>query len=61
MAGVVMSKVLQIGDWFGEVWLTPVKDLIMSAVYVASLLGNTVLWEGRRFKVTGGCAMQEER
>jgi hypothetical protein len=37
----------------------PVKDLVMTGIYFASLLGNTVRWGGRRFKLLAGGAMRE--
>jgi len=60
MAAAMTGKVLGRRYLLDDAWLTPVKDLIMTAVDVATLLGNTVLWRGRRFRVTSGCEIQEE-
>lgn len=42
----------------GQILLVPVKDLFMSAIWVASFLGDTVWWSGRRFRVLSGGEME---
>jgi ceramide glucosyltransferase len=32
-------------------WLLPLKDLAVSAIWVASWLGRTVEWSGQRFRI----------
>ena len=32
-------------------WLTPVKDFLLAAIWMAAFLGGTVEWRGRRLKV----------
>lgn len=34
-----------------SLWLLPAKDLVMSAIWVASWLGREVEWSGQRFRV----------
>jgi ceramide glucosyltransferase len=35
------------GPW----WLVPVSDVLSFVVFLASFLSNTVVWQGRRFRV----------
>ncbi len=37
-----------------DLWLVPIKDLIMAAVWAVGLTGNTVEWRGRRLMLLGG-------
>ncbi len=37
-------------------WLVPVRDLLSFAVFVASFLGRSVNWKGRRYRLFGGKA-----
>jgi hypothetical protein len=39
--------------------MVPIKDLIMTGVWFASLLSNKVTWAGRQFKVARSGAMRE--
>lgn len=59
MAAIMIDKVLDLPASFRDLWLVPVKDLVMTGIYFASLLGNTVRWGGRRFKLLAGGAMRE--
>jgi hypothetical protein len=42
-----------------DVLLIPFKDLVMTAIYFASLTGRTVKWGGRRFQLMAGGVMRE--
>lgn len=42
-------------DWL----LLPVKDLLISGIWVLSFLGNTVWWSGRRFRVLANGEMTD--
>jgi hypothetical protein len=42
-----------------DLWLVPIKDLVMTGVWFASLLSNKVSWAGRQFQVQRGGAMHE--
>lgn len=59
MGAVVMARVLGLPGLCADLWLLPVKDLVMTGIWFASLLGNTVRWGGRRFRLLGGGAMRE--
>jgi ceramide glucosyltransferase len=59
MAAVMVGRVLKMPDLLGDIWLLPFKDLLMTGIYFASLTGKTVLWGGRRFRLTPGGAMHE--
>lgn len=59
MAATMITKVLDLPASFGDLWIVPLKDLVMTGIYFAGLAGNTVLWGGRRFKLIPGGAMRE--
>ena len=42
-----------------DVWLVPLKDLVMAAIWAASLIGNEVAWGGRRFTISRDGVMRE--
>jgi hypothetical protein len=51
--------VIKMPEMFSQLWLVPIKDLIMTGVWFTSLLSNNVMWAGRKFKVIRGGAMHE--
>jgi ceramide glucosyltransferase len=59
MAALIVAKVLKFPEFVRDVWMVPMKDLILAAVWAASLAGNTVEWGGRRFRVTRDGVMHE--
>lgn len=59
MGSVMIGKVLKAPEALSDVWLIPIKDLVMTGIYFASLAGRTVLWGGRRFRLMAGGAMRE--
>jgi ceramide glucosyltransferase len=59
MAAVMIGKVLKRPQSLSDVLLIPFKDLVMTAVYFASLTGKTVKWGGRRFQLMAGGVMRE--
>jgi ceramide glucosyltransferase len=59
MAAVIMTRVLKLKDRLRDLWMVVPKDFVMTAIYFASLAGNTVLWGGRRFRLLRGGAMRE--
>lgn len=59
MAAVIVERVLKMRELVRDVWLVPLKDLVMAAIWVASLAGNTVTWGGRRFTVARDGVMRE--
>ena len=59
MASVMIGKVLKRPQPLSDVLLIPFKDLVMTAIYFASLTGKTVQWGGRRFLLMAGGVMRE--
>ena len=59
MSAAIVSRVLKMPEMLTELWMVPIKDLIMTGVWFASLLSNKVMWAGRQFKVIRGGAMRE--
>jgi ceramide glucosyltransferase len=59
MSAAIVGRVLKMPEMLGELWLVPFKDLIMTGVWIGSLLSNKVMWAGRQFKVIRGGAMRE--
>jgi ceramide glucosyltransferase len=51
MSALMLSRVLLVPELIRDVWLVPIKDLCMSAVWFASLLSNKVVWAGRRLEI----------
>ena len=37
-----------------DLWLLPLRDFVALAIWIASFMGNTVVWRGLRFKVRNG-------
>ncbi len=56
---LMISKVLALPDQRNDGWLAPVKDLLMTAVWAASLFSNEVLWGRRRLRIQPDGSMQE--
>jgi len=61
MAAVVVGVVLRLPEALSDLWMVPVKDLIMAGIWFASLTGNEVDWSGRRYRLLGGGRMEEIR
>jgi ceramide glucosyltransferase len=59
MARLMICRVLELPDLGRDAWLVPLKDLMMTAVWFASLVGNEVKWAGRRLRILPGGAMRE--
>ena len=59
MATLMIGKVLKRPQPLSDVLLIPFKDLVMTAIYFASLTGKTVKWGGRRFLLMAGGVMRE--
>ena len=55
----MIGKVLGLTDQRRDAWLTPLKDLVMTAVWAAGLFSNEVLWGGRRLRIRPDGTMQE--
>ena len=59
MSAAIVSRVVKMPEMLSDLWLVPIKDLIMTGVWFASLLSNNVMWAGRKFKVIRSGAMHE--
>lgn len=59
MAALTFRRVLRLPVRLGELFLTPVKDILMQAVWVRSLTGDTVEWRGRKLRLLPTGEMEE--
>jgi len=59
MSAAIVGRVVKMPEMLTELWMVPIKDLIMTGVWFASLLSNKVMWAGRQFRVIRGGAMRE--
>ena len=59
MAAVIVSSRARLPELLRDLWLVPLKDLAMTAIWFSSLAGNRVWWGGRRFQILTGGAMRE--
>lgn len=37
--------------WFADLWLVPVRDLLLGALWLASFAGSTVVWGAQHYRV----------
>ena len=58
-SALILARTLKCPDLLRDVWLVPLKDLVMAAIWVVSLVGNEVAWGGRRFTVSRDGVMRE--
>jgi ceramide glucosyltransferase len=56
---LIIGRMLGLTRQLGDAWLTPFKDLVMTAVWAASLFSNEVLWGGRRLRIQPDGTMRE--
>lgn len=59
MSAMILGRVLKIPELLTDLWMVPIKDLVMTGVWFASLLSNKVRWAGRKFQLMRGGAMRE--
>lgn len=59
MASVMLKRVLGVPHLARDAWLTPIKDLMMTGIWFASLASNKITWAGRRFEILRNGAMRE--
>ncbi len=59
MSAMLVGCVLKMPELLTDLWLVPIKDLVLTGVWFASLLSNKVLWAGRKFHLMRGGAMRE--
>ncbi len=58
-AALITVKVLRLELKFLDLLLTLVKDLVMTAVWAVSLLGNEVFWGGKKFRLSSAGELEE--
>ena len=56
---LMIGKVLGLKDQCRDAWLTPLKDLVMTAIWAAGLFSNEVTWAGRRLRIKTDGTMRE--
>jgi ceramide glucosyltransferase len=56
---LIIGRMLGLIDQRSDAWLVPLKDLVMTAVWAASLCSNQVLWGGRRLRIQPDGTMRE--
>jgi ceramide glucosyltransferase len=56
---LIIGRVLGLTGQLNDAWLTPLKDLVMTAVWAASLFSNEVLWGKRRLRIQPDGTMHE--
>jgi ceramide glucosyltransferase len=59
MARLMIRRVLELPELGRDAWLAPLKDLVLTAIWFASLASNEVRWSGRRLRILRGGAMRE--
>ncbi len=59
MSRFMIRRVLGLSELGREAWLVPLKDLIMTVIWFASLASNDVEWAGRRLRILGDGTMRE--
>jgi ceramide glucosyltransferase len=58
-SALILARALKLPELLRDVWLVPLKDLLMAAIWAASLVGNEVSWGGRRFIISPTGVMRE--
>ena len=59
MSAMIVGRVLKIPELLTDLWMVPIKDLMMTGVWFASMFSNKVMWAGRKFQLMRGGAMRE--
>jgi len=59
MAHFITGRILGLRDRARDAWLAPLKDLVMTAIWFASLVSNEVEWSGRRLRILPDGKMSE--
>ena len=58
-SALILTRALKLPELLRDIWLVPLKDLVMAAIWAASLVGNEVSWGGRRFMISSTGVMRE--
>jgi ceramide glucosyltransferase len=59
MSAAIVMRVIKMPELLKDLWMVPIKDLVMTGVWFASLFSNKVKWAGRQFHVTRRGVMRE--
>ncbi len=59
MSAAIIGRVVKMPELLADLWIVPIKDLVMTGVWFASLFSNKVRWAGRQFHVTRSGVMRE--
>lgn len=59
MSAAIIGPVLKMPELLADLWMVPIKDMVMTGVWFASLFSNKVQWAGRHFHLLPGGAMRE--
>jgi ceramide glucosyltransferase len=59
MAALLLVRILRVRECVRDLWMVPLKDLVMTGIWFASLASNKVSWAGRRLVILAGGAMRE--
>jgi ceramide glucosyltransferase len=59
MATLMLRYILRVPELTRDVWLVPLKDLCMTAIWFASLLSNKVHWAGRQLEILRDGSLHE--
>lgn len=51
IANNLQSRLTQLTEHWAYSWMTPIKDLLQTAIWFCSFAGNRVEWRGRRFSL----------
>jgi len=54
MAWIVSIRVLHDRQFWGQLWLLPIRDLLAVCIWIASYAGHTIAWRGKRFMLDKG-------
>jgi ceramide glucosyltransferase len=58
-SALILARTLKLPELLRDVWLVPLKDLVMAVIWATSLVGNEVAWGGRRFTISRDGVMHE--
>ncbi len=54
MAWIVSIRVLHDRQFWGQLWLLPIRDLLAVGIWIASYAGHTIAWRGNRLRLDKG-------
>jgi len=54
LAMIVGAEVLSDRQILPNLWLLPLRDLVIAGIWIAGFAGNTIIWRGQRFLLKDG-------